>query len=298
MNLLQIPGVRRRLHFDASSQFVAPLAINTNSLMRSEITVVRTERSELRVIKHCTLHVPLTSLGLGENPVREQYMYEYVKNIVALDGGTGRGSEFIIKMFHTGVDGNVVVSQLEYCPGGDLFRAIQRNHLPTTDSKRLFFTQACMAVRFLHSHDIVHRDISPENMFIGGDGNCRLADFGAACTVTHHNSFRDGQLCGKDMYRSPEQNLGRHASGKASDVFALGVSLFALLTNQALFRVAHTADEKWQFLNSVGIAELVARWELTDKVTDSAADLLGQMLCAEPHRIAIEAVLQHPFLLV
>ena len=294
MNLqIQLPGARRRLRFlrfEAGLQVVAQLAVKTNSLVRSEITVVRTERSELRVMKHCTLHVALTEHDPGENPIREQAMYKYVQRL----RGTGRGSEFIIKVFDTVVDGNVVVSQLEYCPGGDLLQAIERNYLPTANAKKHFFTQACMAVSFLHAHDIVHRDISPENMLIGSDGNCRLADFGVACVLS--GALRDGRFCGKDMYRSPEQNLGGHYSGKASDVFALGVSLFALLTNRGLFGVAHPDDETWWFLNNVGIAKLVEVWGLQDKVSCSAAGLLRQMLCPEQRRISIEGVLTHPFL--
>ena len=254
--------------------------------MRSEITLI----NELRVLKQSTLYGE--TCIVGENPIREQAMHEAVERI----RGNIQGSEFVISMFRTSRSGNVFALELEYCPGGDFLKAIQGKSLPTLESVKIF-TQACQAVRFLHAHDIVHRDISPENILLSSRGDCRLADFGMACTVAQHDFLQDGRFCGKLLYyRSPEQYLRSPYSGKASDVFALGVSLFALLTNRVLFRRARVDDSSWQHFHKVGVSAIVEEWCLTEKVSCSACDLLSKMLCPEPNRIAIETVLEHPFL--
>lgn len=81
--------------------------------------------------------------------------------------------------------------------------------------------------------DIVHRDISPENVLVGYDGSVKLFDFGVA--VAAKSGENEGGLAGKTAYMSPEQCRGR-AVDRRSDVFALGVVLHELLTGKRLFK--------------------------------------------------------------
>ena len=80
---------------------------------------------------------------------------------------------------------------------------------------------------------VVHRDISPENLLVGFDGSVKLFDFGVAVAASAPDA--EGSLAGKTAYMSPEQCRGR-AVDRRSDVFALGVVLHELLTGQRLFK--------------------------------------------------------------
>jgi hypothetical protein len=81
---------------------------------------------------------------------------------------------------------------------------------------------------------IVHRDVSPQNILLGRDGTVRLADFGIAKAMGKSQRTRTGNLVGKFAYMSPEQAMG-YALDARCDVFALGVVLHELLTGKPLF---------------------------------------------------------------
>ena len=82
--------------------------------------------------------------------------------------------------------------------------------------------------------DLVHRDVSPQNILVGTDGIARLLDFGVAKASGRSQSTRDGQLKGKVAYMSPEQALGRPLT-RRTDIFAASVVLWEMLTARRLF---------------------------------------------------------------
>lgn len=83
--------------------------------------------------------------------------------------------------------------------------------------------------------NIVHRDVSPQNVMVGIDGTSRITDFGVARAATRMTTTRAGQLKGKLGYMAPEQAQGE-AIDRRADVFAMGVILWETLTGRRLFR--------------------------------------------------------------
>jgi len=83
--------------------------------------------------------------------------------------------------------------------------------------------------------NVVHRDVSPQNVLIGVDGSSRLIDFGVARASLRLSTTRSGHLKGKLSYMAPEQARGEIVDRRA-DVFAVGVILWELLTFRRLFR--------------------------------------------------------------
>lgn len=86
--------------------------------------------------------------------------------------------------------------------------------------------------RALH---IVHRDVSPSNIFITYEGAVKLVDFGLARAASHHSQSAAGTVHGKSAYMSPEQCKGQKLD-RRSDIFSLGVVLHELTTSRRLFR--------------------------------------------------------------
>jgi serine/threonine-protein kinase len=82
--------------------------------------------------------------------------------------------------------------------------------------------------------NIVHRDVSPQNVLVGSDGVPRVFDFGVAKAAGRLQNTRDGSLKGKIAYMSPEQLAGREVS-RVSDVYSAGVMLWELLAARRLF---------------------------------------------------------------
>jgi len=83
--------------------------------------------------------------------------------------------------------------------------------------------------------DLVHRDISPQNVFVTYAGQVKVLDFGIAKAANRSTRTEAGQVKGKFAYMSPEQCLGKHLD-RRSDIFALGIVLWELSTGHRLFR--------------------------------------------------------------
>lgn len=89
--------------------------------------------------------------------------------------------------------------------------------------------------------NLVHRDVSPQNVLIGVDGVARITDFGVAKASARLSSTRSGQLKGKLGYMAPEQARGGDIDRRA-DVFAMGIMLWEALAARRLFRGKQDTD--------------------------------------------------------
>ncbi|MFL5659401.1 MAG: serine/threonine protein kinase [Ktedonobacteraceae bacterium] len=92
--------------------------------------------------------------------------------------------------------------------------------------------QLCSAVQYTHNHDAIHGNIKPTNVFVAADGRMLLSDFGIAHRYDGQQSFTNAGW-GSAEYAAPEQSLG--VLRRASDIYALGVLLFRILTGQSPF---------------------------------------------------------------
>lgn len=97
-------------------------------------------------------------------------------------------------------------------------------------------TQVGAALEYAHQQGMIHRDIKPSNMLLSGDGTVYLGDFGLACGVGGTSGLtKTGLVMGTPEYMSPEQVEGRSNIGPASDIYALGVVLYEMLTGNLPF---------------------------------------------------------------
>ncbi len=88
---------------------------------------------------------------------------------------------------------------------------------------------------------LVHRDVSPQNILLGSDGVARVLDFGIAKGTGRIQSTRDGEIKGKLRYMAPEQVLNTPMDGRC-DIFAAGAVLFEALTGEPLIHTATQAE--------------------------------------------------------
>lgn len=108
----------------------------------------------------------------------------------------------------------------------------------TLRRKLELFVQVCEAVSFAHQRGVLHRDLKPTNILVGGDGSPRVIDFGVARAMDHSGPglTAEGELIGTLGYMSPESLDGGPADVR-SDVYSLGVVLFELCAGRAPFEL-------------------------------------------------------------
>jgi WD40 repeat protein/tRNA A-37 threonylcarbamoyl transferase component Bud32 len=126
---------------------------------------------------------------------------------------------------------------LEYVEGGTLAERIARAPLSAADAARMTAILA-RALHTAHLADIVHRDIKPANILMTSDGVPKVGDFGLAKRLdADGDRTLSGAILGTPQYMAPEQAVGKsNAIGPYTDVYALGVVLFEMLTGHVPFR--------------------------------------------------------------
>lgn len=135
--------------------------------------------------------------------------------------------EHVIQLFDVIETPEKVMLIMEHAATGDLLDYINYNGSLDEEEARKLFVQMAAAVQFSHDKGVIHRDLKCENMLLDSQQNIKVSDFGFAITVSD-SSARLGTHCGSYAYAAPEILLGERYDGKASDVWSLGVILYAM----------------------------------------------------------------------
>lgn len=159
----------------------------------------------------------------------------------------------IVQIFDFGVENGQFYLAMEFVEGQNLRQSL--NHMKKTE-KEFSIAQVCYLVREIaagldHAHrcldhstgkplNLVHRDMSPQNVMVSFEGEVKIVDFGIAKAETQVESTRTGTIKGKFSYMSPE-----HADGQVvdqrTDIFSLGIIFWELLAKERLFTGASEA---------------------------------------------------------
>jgi CheY-like chemotaxis protein len=125
--------------------------------------------------------------------------------------------------------------------------------------------------------NIVHRDVSPQNILISYEGDIKLCDFGIAKAASKASKTQSGALKGKMQYMSPEQAWGKPID-RRSDLFSLGVVLHELLTGERLFR----GDTDINILEKVRNADVTPPSRTNSEVSQSLDAVVMKALAKDP----------------
>src|SRR4051812_7727834 len=141
----------------------------------------------------------------------------------------------------------------EYVEGETLKERIRRNGRLEVAESLAYAIEIARALGAAHEHQIVHRDVKPQNVLIDEEGAAKVTDFGIARTLHQEGLTADGRVLGTTDYVSPEQALGHAVSGQ-SDLYSLGIVIFEMLTGDVPFKGE----------NQVAVAMKHVREELPD----------------------------------
>lgn len=154
-----------------------------------------------------------------------------------------REEEIGAKLDHPGVmkvhsedERSQIYMVMEWVEGRLLRQILNEGKLPVERAVRISLG-ILSALDYIHSHGVVHRDLKPENIMVDADDRIKLIDFGIAANAgSRRITFTKlSQTMGTPDYISPEQVKGKRGDAR-SDLYALGVMLYEMLTGQVPFR--------------------------------------------------------------
>lgn len=173
----------------------------------------------------------------------------------------------------------------------DLFQYLsEAGRMKVRDAMQLFW-QILQGVSHFHQLNIVHRDLKLENILLSENFQVKIGDFGMARIVKQESHSDDSNVmlktcCGSPHYASPEIVSGKPYDGKKSDVWSLGVILYALLTAQMPFHGELVGD----------VIKMIksGNFEVPHFVPNNVVELIRRMLTINPlERISISELLNH-----
>ena len=239
------------------------LAINTKN--REKVAIKILEKSKI------------TEKEDIERLIREMFILKNLNN------------ENVIKTYEIEETNTSYLIIMEYCEKGELFNYIIKNNKLSEEETSFFFYQIVNGLEYLHSKGIIHRDLKPENLLLTSDYKLKIIDFGLS-------NFFDGKNllitpCGSPCYASPEMVSGKKYNGFYSDIWALGIVLYAMSCG---FLPFEDKDNEVLF-EKINNCDLV----FPDYLSPLIKDLILKILKVKPkERIKIEDIKKHKLYLI
>lgn len=138
----------------------------------------------------------------------------------------------IVNVYDVGEDRGLYYIVMELIEGITLKEYIQKKGRLTPKEVISIAVQVCSAMEVAHSHNIIHRDIKPQNIMISKEGKVKVTDFGIA-KATSSNTISTNAM-GSVHYTSPEQARGGYSDAK-SDIYSLGITMYEMITGELPF---------------------------------------------------------------
>lgn len=153
----------------------------------------------------------------------------------------------VVSIYDFGVENNQLYLVMDYLEGKNLRQIL--NRLKQVNKRfaisHIVYVTKMIAAGLDHAHrlidattgqplNIIHRDMSPQNVMVSFEGEVKIIDFGIAKSTTQEESTRVGTLKGKFGYMSPEQVDGMEVDAR-TDIFAMGIMIWEMLSEQRLF---------------------------------------------------------------
>jgi tRNA A-37 threonylcarbamoyl transferase component Bud32 len=136
----------------------------------------------------------------------------------------------IMRVIDSGTLEECFFYSMEYMPGGNLNRRLERGKLTIETASELFGT-VCSAMAYAHDNGILHRDLKPSNILLRNDGSPIVSDFGIAKMLNSEKSTltHSGEILGTIAYLAPEQRVNAQDVNRRADVYALGAIFYEMI---------------------------------------------------------------------
>ncbi|KAJ3034559.1 Map microtubule affinity-regulating kinase, partial [Rhizophlyctis rosea] len=178
---------------------------------------------------------------------------------------------------------------MEYATGGELIEYIAaRDHLTEKEARR-FFRQIISAMDHCHLANVVHRDLKLENLLLNQERNILISDFGLGRTFQNDSEELMKTFCGTPNYAAVELISGIPYVGVKSDIWAMGVVLYVMMTGRPPF-VGENINALYSKIKAVD-------YKVPDYFSKGLRNLLSKILVKDPkHRIDMDGLRTDPWI--
>jgi FixJ family two-component response regulator/predicted Ser/Thr protein kinase len=205
-----------------------PLAIPGYRILRmigeggmAQVYLAERQRDSLQLV------LKVLDPGLRHNDTFLQRFEREYRLILSLE------NEYVARIYDHGFSGDHPFIAMEFLSGGTL-AARMKEGMTSLAALRLT-SQIAKALDAMHAHDVIHRDLKPQNIMFRDNGRPVIVDFGLAKDLdSDTNLTRHGEVMATPRYMSPEQCMGLPADAR-SDLYSLGAIFYEMLTGQRLF---------------------------------------------------------------
>ena len=174
---------------------------------------------------------------------------------------------FIVSLKYAFQSNDKLFLVLDYCPGGDLSSRLLIEKRFSESQARIYICEILLALEELHAHDIIFRDLKPDNIVIDKEGHAMLTDFGLSKEgVSDHIAAKS--FCGSVAYLAPEM-IKRTGHGKAVDWYLLGVVLYEMLVGVP----PYFSSNKDELMNNIQKGKLKMPTSLTVEAKELIKDV-------------------------
>ncbi|KRN88585.1 Stk1 family PASTA domain-containing Ser/Thr kinase [Ligilactobacillus ceti] len=172
--------------------------------------------------------VKVLRLDLRDDPVAIRRFKREALSLAELD------NPYVVNIYDVDEYDGMQYLVMEYINGMNLKQYLKRNHPLMLPRVVELMNQILIAVQAAHDNNIIHRDLKPQNILIDEFGDVKITDFGIS-VISESTMTKTNTLMGSVHYISPEQVHGQMAT-KQSDIYALGIILYELLTGDVPFK--------------------------------------------------------------
>src|SRR5205085_2056952 len=156
----------------------------------------------------------------------------------------------IVNVYDVGQDGDCYYIVMENIVGESLKELITRLAPLAVDTAVSIAAQILAGLEYAHRSGLIHRDIKPQNVLITNQGGVKVTDFGIAKSVSDLGLTEAGLALGTAHYFSPEQAKGERVVPQ-SDIYAVGVSLYEMLTGHLPFESDTAIGLAYKHINEI-----------------------------------------------
>lgn len=214
---------------DAKFQIHSPIEINGFVLLaeigRGSTGCVRVARQISTETDYCVKIVPKQFLTSAEDKAFFDRECETLRSVIHPN---------VVQFIDLTDDEENYYLFMEYCRGTSLQAMINQSGQISERLIQIIFKQLMLALSYLHSNNVAHRDIKPDNIIINNMHQLKLVDFGL-CT-NNSDALRE-TFCGSPAYAAPECICRRPYDASSSDIWSAGVVLYAMATGQLPWRI-------------------------------------------------------------